>query len=56
MLCKSFGEMICKRVGDMLCKRFGETLYINFMQASSMILESLNLSQLLSPDKGLVVT
>ena len=54
MLCKSFGEIICKRVGEMLCKRLGETLYLNFTQASRMIQEILNLSQLPSPDECLV--
>ena len=38
----------------MLCKRLGETLYLNFTQASRMIQEILNLSQLPSPDECLV--
>ena len=39
----------------MLCKRLGETLYLEFMQVSSMIQGSLNLSQLPSRDEGLVL-
>ena len=54
-------ERLHKRLGERfgVRKRFGEMLDPNmlqlyFRQASSRIQESLNLSQLLSPDKGLV--
>ena len=55
MLCKVVGDKLYKGLGDMLCKRLGETLYQNFTQALSRIQESLNLSQLPSPDEGLVL-
>ena len=42
--------MLCKRLRDMLDPNM---LQVCFRQASSMIQESVNLSQLLSPDEGL---
>ena len=50
---KRLGE----RLGEMLSKRFGELLDPNMLQlycrqASSRFQESLNMSQLPSPDKG----
>ena len=46
-----FGEMLCKRLCEMLDP---DMLQVYFRQASSRIQESLNLSQLPSPDGGLV--
>ena len=49
-----------ERFGDVLCKKLGkmfdaDILQVYFGQASSRIQESLNFSQLPSPDKGLVL-
>ena len=47
-----FGEMLCTRLCEMLDP---DMLQVYFRQASSRIQESLNLSQLPSPDEGLVL-
>ena len=60
--CVRFGELsdrLCERLGEMLCDRKDEMLdpnmiLVSFWQSSSMIQESLKLSQLPSPDEGLV--
>ena len=46
-----FGEMLCTRLCEMLDP---DMLQVYFRQASSRIQESLNLSQLPSPEEGLV--
>ena len=56
----TLGDGLVERVREMLCKRLGEMLDPNmlqvyFRQASSRIQEGLNLSELLSPDEGLVL-
>jgi hypothetical protein len=62
-LCETLGEglsdRLCERFGEMFCDRKDEMLdpnmiLVSFWQYSSMIQESLNLSQLPSPDEGLV--
>ena len=51
-------ERLCERIGVMLCLRLGEKfnqkMLQAFRQASTMIQESLNLSQVPSPDGCLV--
>ena len=49
---QKFGEMLCKRLCEMLDPNM---LQVYFRQASSRIQEGLNLSELLSPDEGLVL-
>ena len=46
-----FGEILCKRLYEMLDPNM---LQVYFRQASRRIHESFNLSQLPSPDEGLV--
>ena len=50
-LCERSGEMLFTRLCEMLDP---DMLQVYFSQASIMIQESWNLSQLPSPDKGLV--
>ena len=47
-----FGEILCKRLYEMLDPNI---IQVNFRQSSKRIQESLNLSQLLIPDDGLVL-
>ena len=56
---EELSERLPDMCGEMLCKRMGEVLdlymlQVCFRQASSLIQESLNLSQLPSPDEGLI--
>ena len=53
---EALGETLGERFGDMLYKRLGDPNVVQgfFRQALSTIQESLNLSRLPSPDKGLV--
>ena len=48
-------DRLGKRFGEMLCEMLdSDMLKVHFRQASSRIQDSLNLSQLPSPDEGLV--
>ena len=48
-------ERLGERLGEILCRRLNEMLDSNMLQASRRIQKSLNLSQLPSPDEGLVL-
>ena len=58
-LCETLGEVLSERLCERLLKRLCEMLdpdilQVYFRQASSRIQESLDLSQLPRPEKGLV--